>query len=787
MNATKKNSPERIVKKGAAKKLATKAKTRTQNNNPGTGSRTKNSSTLIRSKTTASGNISTHQVAVVLQTKKDKFGLLVDTLQKSGFWLTLQEKYFHSGLAKSNFKILIKPDFNGCELAGSTATDPELVERLIDLLHDQGFTQVVVAESRNSFDNWLENRDVQILADLLGYRYTTSEGRDYDVIDLAEDLTPGPFSEGSILHNSPLPRVWVEADFHILFCKNKTDHELAYYLGLNNLLSILPLRDKDYHYKYRLDRAEVLIELLHHLDIDFCLIDAFVSNHGNAGSLVARPLNTNTMIAGQHLLLTDYAAVLKMGTDLYASPVHKKALREFGLPELYRVDGDMTSYPGWIKVDPLVQHSCMERARWFELNQLLQPWLQSVDEESFSFKDPLNAKINSWISQYLHTVDDNPNVYWGLIITNYLLSYIYQSIESLRVMHWKDNLWHKEVPLNLSIDNYPTKKYETMVNYLQPLADKTCHLKPDTNGLRWAFHHDGSVLFEFSRIIPVDYEDFVSRVEIHKSIQYMNDYIGGLIVPVKTNAAGQVTHQLERNIYLPQPNYLVFFQGRDIDVSKLEYILYRDGEQKMFWQTVKSENGSASYDDGIVRFTKTEQGDTLVSIFGRQQFTLPLFWQIVDLDNFPALKERLFDHAYTTFFTNTMANFEAVYEGRDVRIGKQWTQNYGEEGALNQPSPSEKMISFLTQAEDFIEDKIPDRKGLISSFLSAYNPQPEFVDTDGFAHFKNDQKAQGEYGVTEMNEIDDLQSLFASSKTTAQGFWKDLYEAMLKDNGIRYG
>ncbi len=806
MAATKKKSRNRnLTKKKVAKKLATSTKTRTRINKSGTNSSATPSSRKISAKTPARTKKSvaheqgasplqlpgeasrTTCTAVVLHAEADKFGLLEELLQESCFWITMQEKHFRSGLNKDDFKILIKPDLNACELAGSTATDPELVEHLIDLLHDRGFTQVLVGETRNSFDTWLENRDVQILADILGYRYTTPRNRSYDVIDLAEDLAPGPFGEGSILRDSYLPRAWLDADFHILFSKNKTDDEAAYYLGLNNLISLLPLRDKDYHYKHRLDRADALIELLRHIDLDFCIIDAFVSNHGNAGTRVARPLNTNTLIAGQNLLLTDYAATRKMGTDLQASPIHKKVLKEFGLPALFRIDGDMTPYPDWTRVNPLMLNSNIERARWTELDQLLKPLLQTVDEESFPFKDPVNAKINSPISHYLQGVDDNPNVFWSLVVINYVLSFIYQSVESLRVMYWKDKLRHKEVALNISIDDYPTERFAGIVKYLDPLDQKIRQLKPDSNGLRWVFENDGSVLFEFSSVIPVDYEDFVSRVDITRSIQYMNDYIGGLIVPVKRNAKGQVTHQVERNLYLPQPNYLVFYQGRNIDVSKLEYILYGESEQKMLWQTVKSENGSATYDDGIVHFTKAGPGDTLISISGRQQFTLPLFWQIIDLDNFPLLKERLFNHAYITFFTNTMANFEAVYEGRDVRIGKQWLQRYGEEDEEYQQSPSEKLVSILTQASDFIEDKIPDKEGLISSLLTAYNPKPEYVDADGFAHFKYKPETQAGHGAAGKDPANDLQALFTSGKTTAQGFWKDLYEAMLKDNGIRYG
>ena len=116
---------------------------------------------------------------------------------------------------------------------------------------------------------WLENRDVQILADTLGYQYATPAGRDYDVIDLSEDVMGGSFKESDTLFESSLSRAWLTADFCILFSKNKTDDETAYFLGLNNLISLLPLRDKDYHYKHRLNQADVLVDLIRHVEIDF--------------------------------------------------------------------------------------------------------------------------------------------------------------------------------------------------------------------------------------------------------------------------------------------------------------------------------------------------------------------------------------------------------------------------------------------------------------------------------------------------------------------------------------
>ena len=724
---------------------------------------------------------------VLVRSGDDKFELLDQILQQTGFWLKLEEKRFQRGLDKADFSILIKPDMDACELTGSTATDPQLVERLVDLLQERGYSRIVVGESRNSHDSWLENRDVQILADILGYRYVTPDGNDYDVIDLAEETLPGPFTGTSLLAHSKIASAWCEADFHILFSKNKTDDENAFHLGLNNLISLLPLKDKDYHYKHRLDRAEVLLEILRHVQVDFCLIDAWVSNHGNAGSRVARPLDTKTLIAGANLLLTDYAAAVKMGIDFDASPPHRKALRHLSLPQPHHIDGDLLPYQGWINVHPILLDANRRRAKWVELDQILQPWLQTVDSEIFAFRDPVNERINAWVSAYLRGVDDNPNTFSCLLALNYLLSLIYLALDALRVMNWKDSLWQKEAPLNIDVEAYPYEDYAAIVDYLEPLETQTRKLSADSNGLRWMFHDDGSVLFEFSRQIPVDYDDFVAQVDITKSIQYMTDYIGGRIMPVKTDRRGRVTHQVERNLYLPQPNYLVFYQGQDIDVSKLEYFRYREHQQQMLWRTVKSENGSASYDDGIVRFIRTGPNETLVSIFGRQQFTLPLFWQIVNLDNYPALKERLFNQAYTDFFTHTMANFEAVYEGRDVRIGKSWDANFGESGAAQQRSPSDKLVDLLTQAGDFFERNLPDKEGFFTSLFTSSHPEPEHIDEDGFSHFKSVPETHSDGGVTEQVQAEGLKVLFSTGKSNAQDYWQDVYDAMLKDSGLRPG
>ncbi len=729
-----------------------------------------------------------YERVVTIRSNRDKYRLLDEVIKQSGFWLRLEKTRLRLDVEKKDFNILVKPDFNGFELTGSTATDPQLVEYLIDRLHAHNYTNVTVAESRNGFDRWLENRDVQILADLLGYQFVTPKGNTYEVVDLAEDLVPGPFQRDSILRGTPLPRIWNEAHFRIIFAKNKTDDENGYYLCLDNLISVLPLRDKDYHYKHRLNRSHVLVELLKHTKVDFCIVDACISNHGNAGSRVARPLETRTLIAGHHLLLTDHIAALKMGVSPDTSESHAEAVRQLGIPEPHRVDGDLTPYSNWVNVHPMVLHSTREREAWPEMSQLLQPWLQLIDHEAFPFKDPVHERLNRVLSHYLAGIDENITVFWTVVGFNYLLGTLHRAVKPLEVIYWKDAHRHEEVGLNIQAEDYTRKDYEAIAAYLEPLEEQVLALTPDSNGLRWIYHKDGSVLFEFSRIIPVGYDDFVRRVDVTKTIQYMNDYIGGSILQIQRDGHGRVTHQIERNLYLPQPNYLALYQGKNIDVSKLEWVRYSAREQKMFWKTVKSENGSAKFDDGTVRFVRLENGETQVTIFGRQQFTLPWFWEVINLDNYPALKHVLVTHAYTTFFTQTMANLEAVYEGRDVRIGKAWDPRAGESDAADDlSSPSHRIGAFLNAAQDFIQRNILDREGLISRFLSPYNPQADYVDENGFSHFKGAAGWEAIRKEDVRTDGDEVRVAFAAGKAALQDFWTDLYRAIRKDIGVQYG
>jgi hypothetical protein len=182
---------------------------------------------------------------------------------------------------------------------------------------------------------------------------------------------------------------------------------------------------------------------------------------------------------------------------------------------------------------------------------------------------------------------------------------------------------------------------------------------------------DGSVVFRYERRIALSFLELTSRVEVSRSVQMMNDYIGGASVPVQRDERGRITHQATRTIYLPQPNFQVLVGAKPIDVSKLEYSRYDAHEHRVVWRTVKSLNESAIHDDGSVSFRDTGDGDTVIAIVARQKFALAPFWHAVQIDLHDRFKRAVVEHGYRDYFARTIANFEAAYEGRAFRTGRE--------------------------------------------------------------------------------------------------------------------
>ncbi len=684
-------------------------------------------------------------VIISNQTKPDQ--ALKAALDQSLFWEKLEKRHKESGLSKEEFTIFIKPDMEYYAPHGTTGTAPSLVEALIDLLAEQGYARFLVGEALQVADMWLENRDVMILADLVGYQFVTNNGNDYEIVNLSEDLTEVKVSKATTFSQLQLSEHWANAHFRINFAKNKTDEEHGFALALHNLIGILLLRAKDYHYFHRWSAPEVLTDLLRNTSIEFTLVDAWVSNHGSQGVRHSNPLKTHTFIASDSLLLADWMAAMKMGVDPYTSALNAHALRNIGLPAQYDIEGDLAPYPDWKNPSIHIRKSAEKRNQNPALRQLSKAWLYEVDTELFSFKNVADEQINQFLTPLLNNIDEHPLAYWVLVGLNYFLGSLHQMQEVWKVLYQKDKLYRQEKALGFDPDQFQRKDFEAIPDYILPLAQVVRFTPPDNNGLKWRYI-DESVLFEYRRILPFPYEDFIKKVDIAQAVVMMYDNIGGKRMPVQFDRQQRVIHQVERDIYLPQPNWMVLFGGQYIDVGKIELVRYSKDRQEIFWRTVDSQNDSGRFDDGMVAFSNHSSG-TEVLIVARQQFALPLFWQVVNIDYLPMMKDTLVSDAYVRFFSRTMAHFEAAYEGRSPFIGKAWQPDYGEKEPVDFPIGIEQLKNIFSMFSTLLErttSKANPKEGL-------------YIETDdqGYRHFKP-SKGEGDLSSSFRNLLADLSS-----------------------------
>jgi len=715
-------------------------------------------------------NPADEEVVSIVTEPSNKFLCLAEALDAAGLKRALDRRLQETGKSVGELRIFIKPDLAFFFKPATTITDPELVEHLANWLRIVGYTNIAVGVAKDSSSFWLENRDPMILADLAGYQFDA-----YEFVNLSEDLSEEKFPSTSILHDSSLSNAWIDADFRIVFSKCRTDEEFGYAGAAQSMLGILPNEDTELQYYHRLRPEDLASELLRLAPPHFAIVDAFIANQGSAGSRHWNPLHASTVIASTSVVLADWAVANKLGVDPYRSIIVGKLLREQGLPAGYRVAGDLAPIPAVKNVHPMVSDSVTRRNVSLDVQRSATAWLQTVDRELFPFKDTLTGSVNRSLASQFGNLDADPLAFSSFLTMNYSLAGLSQLNESSKILFMKDKLHWMERPLNIQVADLTPADYEASKTYMTPLEEQVLQLSPDSNGMRMQYL-DNSVLFHFSRELFIPFDDFVARVDISKSIRMMNDYIGGACVPVLRNSSGLVTHQAERNIYLPQPNYTAFSGGQPIDVSKLEYVEYSDTVHKIYWRTIKSENNSARFDDGTVAFTRTAHGETLVSVVGRQEFVLPPFWQMMQLDLNPALKDYLVADAYKTFFTNTIANFTADFEQRPYRVGKPWPSP-----AQDQTKPvlaSEKVASTVNDLAAKARVEIDRMTARFS--LRTEVPKPVSIDANGFSHFES-PKTEQQQATKSTLWGDKVQIQDATAG--AVGFVKDLIQAINRDLG----
>ena len=318
---------------------------------------------------------------------KSKLHALKAVLEAMEFFRKLDAAWERSGKKKGDFAIIVKPNFMFMYSTKdpTTYTDPELVEYLLDRMHERGYRNLAVGEARSTYGAFFTNREVKTVAGYIGLKE-----KNYRIIDLSEDLEE--FQYSGKLGKHWVNREWKAADFRISFAKNKTHVYTYYTLTLKNIYGALPMENKFLEYHHERDIFSTTIEFIKHFPVHFAFIDAHVSADGPFGIFADKdPNKTETLIGSEDMVAADWVGAEKMGLDPMVSDYMKQAVVAFGKPHIYLV-GDRTIYPDWVNVwdvFPPFLFKGMDRNYYF--GNLFYSVFSYMDSK-FQYKDPSLAR-----------------------------------------------------------------------------------------------------------------------------------------------------------------------------------------------------------------------------------------------------------------------------------------------------------------------------------------------------------------------------------------------------------
>ncbi len=638
--------------------------------------------------------------------------MLEEILDASGFWTAMESVRRTQKISRDRFSIAIKPDLDVFNLALPSGTDRHLVQHLASLLRQRGYALITVIDARNTRDSWLLNREPLMVADFVGYDFS---GDVYEV-------TGGDVSASAA-------QTWSDADFRINFAKNRTHESQVFALCVHNLLGVCPSNVT------LSDLGSRCLGLLRESPPHFNLIDGFISFHGAAGERAPVAHKSCTLIASPDALLADVVGASKMGLDPYLSPINAKCLQALGMPSLQGIDGELTRYPMWQNVHPLVAESARKRNEVPGLGGASAAWFQTVDREHFPFREFYSDRLNSFIAPLMARMGDDPRAQWLIVLLNTLIASVGSGILAQHTLFAKGQLERQRKRIEIDLDRFGDGDYLNLPEHLA-LFEQHVRTGEYTSGRIQLRRLDDAALFFASHEYPIAYDEFVSRVNIGHAIQYMNDYIGGSLVTVARDDHGRTRMQAERNLYLQQPNWMVLFGGDIIDVEKIQLLDYGEDRQTIYWRTVASPNNSAENDDGRVSFIRAPNGCVRMEIFTRQKFSLPLFFQFIRIDLFPGIRDSIVETAYRNFFERTVANMQAQFDGREFRIGYERPTDLIDENSLGD------IARYIATALATLSELLRTRSDIAGvgewfaarSWTSDTRPAP-VPDSDGFRHF----------------------------------------------------
>jgi Domain of unknown function (DUF362) len=655
--------------------------------------------------------------------------LLARALDESGFWGVLERATLRSGKPMAEFSILIKPDLDYLSGDRPSFTDPGLVEHMMDMLHERGWPQVSLGVLPDPIFRPIQNRDPLLLADLAGYRFVTPEGHGYPVEDLASNwISIDPDAEFS----GRSPRVaaaWLDADFRICFPRFRTDPGSGYKLALNSLVHLLAF-DPVGRGASRVEDYDKMVCVLRRIPPQFVILDALGSCLGLDGMLRPATMPTMTIIAGEAPVLVDWVAASKAGLSATVSPLMRAAQRACAPSGPFTIVGDIRPF-FMPPVDG--RHTASDvpvyEERFARLARLLT---SDLDFDLFPPEGLVLADLAGRLKRLTLLVPAP-----ALVDTLHAFGRYYDRALFLygRFLD-TSRLTRRHFGLNVPHDVIGESVFTALRALTAPLASRLQALSDDSEVEQLETTPNGDFVAVYTQNVAIDCDDFLDQFDVARSMTYLNGYLGGSAIPLATNERGRVMRQLERTVYLSQPAFLSWFGSDSIDVTKIEEFERADDRETIYWHTLASENQSARADDGVLSVRRRADGLLRIEIAVRQQLSVPLPLRFMEAPPFDSARMSLARESYRTFFRNTIANFEAVYEGRDPLVGR-WPDSSERDTAVVRVEQLVKrgveLIARLAR-----ERHDPAQHSRVPRNFRSHDGQAydESTDARGFRHFR---------------------------------------------------
>jgi uncharacterized protein (DUF362 family) len=295
--------------------------------------------------------------------QEDKLITLARLFAQTDLAMALRHRADARGVTVADLHVVIKT----CFMLGyhrrdmSPITDPELVQALVDLLREQGCTNIAVAESRNIYDQFFEHRTVPEVAQYFGLKEAG-----YRIADLSEDQQPHIYTRG--MGQTTVASAWRNADFRISLGKVRSHPIEMALLSLGNLEGVGGRSDQFLFAERQADRSTALMMVLDDFPPHFSLLDCYENvPDGLAGMMGSfRPQQPRRLYAGIDPLALDCVVARHLGvSESNEASLLRAACHWFGgWPQQIEVVGCDQPIAGWRGPYASLWHSLLSLLAW---------------------------------------------------------------------------------------------------------------------------------------------------------------------------------------------------------------------------------------------------------------------------------------------------------------------------------------------------------------------------------------------------------------------------------------